>query len=276
MTKRIVLCADDYGQAEAISAGILALIQAQRLSATSCMVNMPDWPKHAVKLKPYQGQVDIGLHFNLTHGKALSSLYIDTYGKSFFPLSTLLRKAFLGQLNQAAIEAECSVQIQHFHHQLGFMPDFIDGHQHVHQFPIIRKALIQVYEQQLRKQPCYVRSVNEKIKLTDIFHDFKKIIIYFTGTKALKRLLTQYRIPHNASFAGIYHFDLANQYATLFPRFLEEVGDRGLIMCHPGLDQAHPEGDEIAVARRYEYDYFMSADFKIFCQKQDVSLIRGC
>jgi predicted glycoside hydrolase/deacetylase ChbG (UPF0249 family) len=63
--KRIVLCADDYGQAPAISQGIIELLNQSRLSATSCMVNMPDWPVSAKELLPFINYVDLGLHFNL-------------------------------------------------------------------------------------------------------------------------------------------------------------------------------------------------------------------
>jgi predicted glycoside hydrolase/deacetylase ChbG (UPF0249 family) len=41
--KRIVLCADDFGQSAAISQGILQLVQAGRLSAVSCMTEADSW-----------------------------------------------------------------------------------------------------------------------------------------------------------------------------------------------------------------------------------------
>src|SRR5262245_51710288 len=108
--KNIVLCADDYGQAPPISAGILSLIKHRRLSAVSCMVNTPFWREHAQWLKPYSSQIDIGLHLNLTEGKPLSETYQAVHGDTFFPLPTVLRRTFLRVLNQDAIAAECQAQ----------------------------------------------------------------------------------------------------------------------------------------------------------------------
>src|SRR5688572_11966045 len=111
MKKRIVLCADDYGQALAISEGIVNLLSAQRLSAVSCIVNTVSWGDHAKWLLPFHPQTDIGLHFNLTEGKALSEQYIEIHGRQFLPLSQMLWRALGRKLNKSAIEAECHAQI---------------------------------------------------------------------------------------------------------------------------------------------------------------------
>lgn len=269
--KRIVLCADDYGQAEAISQGILSLIEKGRLSATSCMVNTQFWPSHAKRLMPFVNQVDLGLHFNLTEGKAMSEQYIALHGTELMPLRTLLGKAFLGKLNQAAIEAELHTQIDRFVSAVGFLPRFIDGHQHVHQFPIIRNALIKVYEQRLCQENVCVRLVNTKIKLKDFANGFKKIIIQATGVKALRNLLKQHKICYNQSFAGIYTFSQASHYNQLFYRFLSEIGDGGLIMCHPGLLSSSTE-DNIAKARYEEYLYISSSQFLEDCKRHRIQL----
>src|SRR5438876_1108370 len=183
MKKRIVLCADDYGQALAISQGIIHLIKEGRLSATSCMVNTSHWLDHAKWLIPYQHQIDIGLHFNLTSGNILSPGYVLKHGENFFSLPILLLKTFFRNLDQVAIEAECHAQIDRFFDAMGFLPHYIDGHQHVHQFPIIREAVIAVYEKRLRWQNAYVRLINEAITPQDLFFDTKKIIIQASGSK---------------------------------------------------------------------------------------------
>lgn len=273
MKKSIVLCADDYGQAPAISQGIITLIQHGRLSATSCLVTSPYWQEHAKWLLPYRSQIDIGLHFNLTEGKALSQSFIQTYGKQLWPLTTLLRNALLRSLDESVIEAECQAQITHFEKVLGFLPRFIDGHQHVHQFPIIRDALIKVYEERLRPQQSYVRLINEKIKPIDFIKDFKKIIIHGMGTKGLKKLLNTHEIPHNQTFAGIYSFSNASRFDEVFPQFLQEVGDKGLIMCHPGL-QSTDSNDIIAKARFNEYRYFFSGKFLEDCVDHGIVIKR--
>lgn len=268
MTKRIVLCADDYGQAEAISSGILALIEKQRLSATSCLVTAQNFAEQGKWLLPFRGKVGIGLHFNLTDGQALSKQM------TFLPLSTLLLKASLRQLRQSDIEAELNAQIDRFNEIMGQLPDYLDGHQHVHQFPVIRDAVIKVYEERLRERKSYIRLVNMRIKPSDLVFDFKKWVIFATGTWAFKRLLLSHNIPHNQSFAGIYSFKLSDDYRTRFQGFLSEIGEQGLIMCHPGLLANDPH-DPIASTREKELQYLESNAFIEDCKTYSVILTYG-
>lgn len=273
MKKRIVLCADDYGQAPAISQGILALVKQGRLSAVSCLATHPFWLEHASWLKPYQAEVDVGLHWNLTEGKPLSQAFHKAYGEQLFTLPTLMRQAFLRKLNQSVLEAECHAQLDSFESAFGCLPRFIDGHQHVHQFPVIRAALVNVYQQRLQAQGAYVRLVAIKIKPSDLLNNYKKIIIYTMGTRGLQSLLTQRGIPHNHSFSGIYPFPQARHYPALFPQFLKEVHEGGLIMCHPGFNSVDAD-DAIAKARVAEYQYFASDQFLDDCAAQNVAVAR--
>lgn len=277
MTKRIVLCADDYGQALEISQGIITLIKANRLSATTCLVNSPQWPEHAKWLIPFQDQIDIGLHVNLTEGRACSPLYLETYGECFFPLSTLMRKAFCLNLAPSAIVAECHAQLDRFVKAMGFLPRFLDGHQHIQQFPVIRDALLCVYQERLQQTNAYMRVSHEKIHWRSFFDDVggacKKMVIYASGARAFQQCLAKHHIPHNHSFAGIYSFTKACQYKHLFRHFLQDIQDGGMIMCHPGLASSS-ETDSLTTSRYLEYEYLLSDVFLSDCEQHGVVLQR--
>lgn len=257
--KHIILCADDYGQNSAISQAIIELIQRHRLSAASCMTASIDWPEHAKWLKDYQNQIDIGLHFNLTEGN-----------KSWGSLSTLLLKSLLHRLDKDAIVAELNTQIDLFVNEMGCFPDFIDGHQHVHLFPVIRDALFAVYEKRLRHTHCYIRNVSHPLKIGQSGY-IKQLIIQLSGANAFKKQLLQRKIPHNASFSGIYEFSNHAEYASNFDNFLNNITDNGLIMCHPGKPNMHST-DTIADARITEYAYLMSEQFVATCHKRGVTI----
>ena len=64
--KPILLCADDFAQSRAISAGILALARAGHVSAVSCFTDSPLWPELGRELTDARKDLLIGLHFNLT------------------------------------------------------------------------------------------------------------------------------------------------------------------------------------------------------------------
>jgi predicted glycoside hydrolase/deacetylase ChbG (UPF0249 family) len=273
MKKRIVLCADDYGQAKAISLAILSLLEKGRLSAASCMVNTNDWAEHAQWLLPFHHQVDLGLHFNLTQGRALSAEYRETHGENFYSLTKVMRLALMHSFSGSAIEAELNAQIDRFEQALGKLPDHLDGHQHVHQFPVIREAVVRVYEKRLRPKKAYIRLINPSFRMSDAFRQFKKIIVYAMGSLPMKRLLSVHGIPHNLSFAGIYSFDRSAQYPQFFQDFLQVIGDEGLIMCHPGFSA--PEGEDlIADARLAEYQYLGSPQFVEDCEAARVVVKR--
>jgi|SRR3989339_1554496 len=249
--KSFILCADDFAYNQAISASILELIKQQRISATSCMANMPNWPAAAKQLKEFDGQIDIGLHFNVTEGPALTTI-------AFKPLKKLLIHSFFRTLNQKCIYNELCAQIDEFVKHFGRLPDYIDGHQHVHQFPIIRSALIQAYQCYFPEKKAYIR-----VSSNGFSWSLKSLIINLSGALSLKRQLTQLDIPHNQSFAGIYNLDPQQNYANLFSSFIKEISDHGLIMCHP----ANRSSDEIAAARQQEFDFFSGEEFAAVLEK---------
>ena len=153
--KHIILCADDYGQNLDLSQAIIDLIERKCLSATSCLTTFPAWREAGLWLTSLQNQIDIGLHFNMTEGRSLTSAI------TFMSLPQLLVKAHLRQLSRSAIEVELNAQIDQFISILGRAPDFIDGHQHVHQFPVISDAIINVYQHRFKNTSVYLRYAHE-------------------------------------------------------------------------------------------------------------------
>jgi predicted glycoside hydrolase/deacetylase ChbG (UPF0249 family) len=273
--KNIILCADDYAQSPAISQGIINLIAQKRLSATSCMVNSSYWPEHAAWLKPYIEQVDIGLHFNLTYGAPLDEMpYMARSG--YLPsVNRLLIESHLGMLSYNEIYAELTRQLTAFNKGLGKMPDFIDGHQHIHCFPIIRQVLLDYYDKNLRGTRTWLRNIcpAKTGQLLQPPATHKKIILFAIGGKFFKNKIIKTNIPHNNSFSGIYKFNTINSYGDLFIVFLKSIEHGGLIMCHPGLSN-NDLSDPITKSRAIEYEYLSSDRFLVDMQQYDFALAR--
>jgi chitin disaccharide deacetylase len=275
MEKRIVLCADDYGQGLAISKGIIDLLERGRLSATSCLVNMPDWKAQAAWLKPWLSKLDIGLHFNLTLGSPLSQVYRQKYGEVFRPLSWLLPRSLLHILDKETIKAECHAQLDAFIEILG-CPSHIDGHQHIQQFPIVREALLEVYTARFKTSLPYIRCSLMRGNQSGYLNKIKKITINSLGGQTLLTLLEKQNFPHNPDFSGVYAFKTI-EYSQIFRRFLEDIRAGGIIMCHPGLPQLKDE-DTMALTRWHEYQYLMSDAFLTDCRNYQVVVhpFRNC
>jgi predicted glycoside hydrolase/deacetylase ChbG (UPF0249 family) len=262
-SKTVVLCADDFGLNKGVSQGILKLVRMKRLSALSCMVNMPGFIAHAQELLALKGQVRIGLHFNLTEGNFLS-----IPDKPCFSLNELLFKTHSRLIKLALIAQEFKYQLMHFVEVIGCLPDFIDGHQHIHQFPRIRQVILDLYDAQLRQQNTFIRAtypaLSPKFRL-------KAKVLALTGGKALSMELKKLAIPHNHCFSGIYNFAPETKYRELFCSWLGDLSDFTLIMCHPG--EACDEYDAIAPARLVELNYFSSDDFISDCAQHKIQLL---
>jgi predicted glycoside hydrolase/deacetylase ChbG (UPF0249 family) len=222
--KPFILCADDYGLSQPINEAIIELIQLKRLDAVSCMVNMGHWDKDALLLKPYSHDVQIGLHFNLTEKKSLTPLPKSHFGS----LKRLMICSHLHGLKQRLIEREFEAQLDRFMQVMGKAPDFIDSHQYIHQFPVIRQALVQVYQKKFKDKKPYIRvavnSLCDAFKRS--FKNPKQLIIALTGALSLKRVLNRFHIPYNNGFSGIYDFSTHKPFSTLFESFIKELNGR--------------------------------------------------
>lgn len=257
-TKYIILCADDYGQNQTISDGIIQLAKHARINAISCMVNANGWAAASQELIPLQSSIYLGLHLNFTEGNALSAKWKKHHGCSFPSLQTIIKKASLQQLNSNAIIAEIQAQIDAYTHTMNAYPDFIDGHQHVHQLPMIRDALLKLYEA-LPQTIFFRKTSNEWRDL--VLNGFpKRQIIALLGGLSFSRELRQKNILCNTSFSGIYDFKNSEHYGQYFKQFLLQSRDGGLIMCHPGLP-SEDKHDPLYQYREHELNYFMSNQF---------------
>jgi len=257
--KQITLCADDYAQNTAISEGILYLAEKGRINATSCMVNSNAWDDAHPSLRSIQHTTYVGMHFNLTHGHALSSSWKKQYGVQLPGMSLLLTQAYLRRLHPDVIAAELQAQLDAFTQAMNTYPDFIDGHQHIHQLPVIRDALLTAYKR-LPPDVSIRKTCNgwRELLSTDGFP--KRQVITLLGGITFQNRLSRQNISTNSSFSGIYNFKNAQNYRYFFKQFLSHSQDGGLIMCHPG----HPSDDQsdpLHPFRHLELKYLMSDDY---------------
>jgi predicted glycoside hydrolase/deacetylase ChbG (UPF0249 family) len=251
MEKHLVLCADDFSLNPAVNAGILSLLDSGRLSAVSCMTQSPTWPADAKQLAPWKNRVDTGLHFNLT--QAFPACYSTS-------LPALMLQSQLRLLDRTAIRDSFCRQLDRFEQAMGSAPDFIDGHQHVHLFPVIRDIVINEYLRRYGNatHKPWVRSLHA---LPADSGQFKARVLRAMGARALHVLLVQHRIPHNSAFAGVYDFNPDEDIDERMQHWLAALPDGGLIMCHPALENTGND-DPIAAARYNEYRYLSGSAFR--------------
>ncbi len=252
----LILCADDYALTEGVSRAIGELAAARRLSATSAMVTMPHWPAMAPRLAAHRGHLAVGLHLNLTLGAPAGPMPRLAPGGSFPGRNALMLRALPGLLDAREARGEIERQLDAFEKRIGFPPDHIDGHEHVHVLPGIRAALLDTVARRYGPVKPLVRDPSDRwpaiaARRTSRGKAFG-VAALALGLAAQARRL---QIPTNEGFSGFSRFDEAVPYADELADALIAPGPRHIVMCHPGHADAELASLDPVVRRRHmEYE----------------------
>jgi predicted glycoside hydrolase/deacetylase ChbG (UPF0249 family) len=273
-TRRITLCADDYGISPGVNRAIVDLIARGRLNATSVMTVGAALERSDVAALNEAAATNpncaIGLHLTLTAPfRPLTMYFRPLDGGTFLPLGTMLRLATLRRLDPEIMRGEIAAQLAAFTELFGRAPDYVDGHQHVHLFPQVRDAFLgavkdaapDAWVRQCGRPARRPRRGGAKALLLDI------LSVEFRRRAARTALAT------NTGFAGAYDFTKAGDFAALMAGFLAGIPDGGLVMCHPGfVDDMLIALDPLTHQREREYQFLASDDFARLLDAQGVRL----
>lgn len=251
--RRLVVCADDFGQSEPVDAGILRLAEAGRVTAVSCLAGRPAFARDAPAL--LRTGADAGLHLDLTEGAA---------GDPPEALGSLVLRSHLGAVDRRALRRSIAAQADAFERVAGRAPAFVDGHRHVHQLPIVRDLLLDELTRRWGRALPLVR-----VTVPRRWRGMKAAVVAALGGRALRRDLQARGIPHNADFVGVYGFEPGAPYRALVQRWLASLEDGAMLMCHPG----EASEDVISAARMNELAYLGSQDFEADCAAASVERV---
>jgi chitin disaccharide deacetylase len=276
----IVLCADDYGIAPGVGEAIRHLLSLGRISATSCMTGSEFWPEEARRLKPFEESADIGLHLTLTDQAPLAAMpHLAPQGR----MPNIMRMIFLAhgrKLGQPTLRNELKGEIlrqfDRFEAEFGRPPAYLDGHQHVHQLPIVRDLVIELYRERLAQGGAYMRYCTERFGaiLSRRHYVGESLGIAVLGQRFARRARNA-GIPGNRRFSGVHDFSGRIPYGVLFESFIANASAGTLVMCHPGIaDAALEAADRVTVQRQEEYQYFLSNEFLESLKRHNVSISR--
>lgn len=273
---RLILCADDYGIAPGVSRAIRRLLDAGRLTATSCMAVSPHWPAEAAALRPYAERADIGLHLTLTHVPPLGPLPSLCRDGRLPDIRTLTMRAWTRRLDLGEIAAELDRQLDAFEHAFGRPPAFLDGHQHVHQLPGVRDVVLALWQRRLAAPRAWLRVTDEPLALVwrRGVSRGEAAILSLLG-RGFGRRARARGLPVNDGFAGVQDFSGRVPYPRLFERFLAFARGRHLVMCHPGeVDEALRAVDDVTSAREDELRFLEGDAFPALVARHGLSLGR--
>ena len=261
---------DDFGLHAGVNAAVLRLASLQRVNAVACMVGAPSWHAAREQLASLEAAgVEIGLHLDFTE----------------FPLDPTLRRAlpvlqgaaYTGRLDESRVRVEIERQHAALEQALGHTPAFVDGHQHVHQLPMIRRLLIDVLGSRAGTRRPWLRSTRPAPRghlrraSATLAQRVKPRLISALGGAALTDLARAGGYAQNRHLLGVYNFSGdAQHYRALLRDWLARASDGDLLMCHPS--EACEAHDVILHARITEYVVLTSPAFLEMLDEAGVTL----
>ena len=263
MTKPLILCADDYALSPGLTRGILAALEAGRINATGAMTNRPFWKEAARDVLGFAERADIGLHLNFTFGSPLGGMAKLAPSGDLPKLGPFLKAARAGTLPREEIRAEIARQIDAFEQTAGRIPAFIDGHQHVQLFPVVREALFDEVVRRGYAGKVWLRDSSDSLWAILLRRvEIPKALIVAWLARGFAAEAARFGFQVNHGFAGFSAFDAARDFGKDFARYCMHQGDRPLIMCHPGyMDDDPLAGDEVTASREAELRFLLSDEW---------------
>jgi chitin disaccharide deacetylase len=275
MSRRIWLCADDYGISPGVNRAIRDLIENGRLNATSAMVVGPaigrdeaNALKASAKASP---RCAIGLHATLTAPfRPLTMHFRPIEGGLFLAHTTLLRRGLMGRLDSELIHTELTVQLETFADLFGRPPDFVDGHQHVQLYPGVRKAFLAAVKEAAPN--AWIRQCGRNRSWVQGLDQPKALVLDVLSAQ-FRRRAARAGLAFNPAFAGAYDFSKEPEFGALMRQFVQGMPEAGVVMCHPGIvDDVLIGLDPLTVQREREYDFLRGEQFLPLLATNEVTL----
>lgn len=250
------IIADDYGLSPTVDDAIRMLMGCDAIDGTSCMTLFPEWVTQATLLRQQaaRSKAEIGLHLTLTDFPASGR----RDGKPMPRLQGLLKSSLLGTLHRDEIEAELDAQLERFVEGIGKLPDFIDGHQHVHFLPVVRRWLEKRVDRlrQGNRLP-WLRGA-PSIGLAGGFRMKAKVAIVRLLSRGFDRQLAAAGYVVRGPLIGFYDWGKPSNFFEIL-ELIENVLPHGaVLMCHPGwIDETLISRDRMVTARPFEFERLM-------------------
>ena len=263
---RLIVCADDYGIESGVDEGIVELAAAGRLSATSCLTGATGFAARARDLSGLD--IDLGVHLNFTESLGGAGTYRSH--------PVLVALAYVRRLNRTCVRDQIKMQLDLFEQHIGRAPDFIDGHLHVHQLPVIRDQLVDIVTTRYGSAPPWLRDTmpGELDQSLPFMQRFKPQVIAALGGPALAALARLSGLRCNLGFFGSYDFERPHPpYPVLLEAWLRHATDGSLLMTHPARSFA--AGVAFGRDRLEEFATLGSDIFTEFLQRYRLRICRG-
>ncbi len=159
---------------------------------------------------------------------------------------------------------------------IGRAPAYVDGHQHVHQFPVVRDELLAELAERYGEYKPWLRSTRRDREAGARARwgwrsALKPWIVQRLGASGLASAAKELGYPQNGRLLGVYDFaGGSDRYGRLIANWLSSSRQGDLLMCHPSV--AIDCADSMINARRAEFEVLSGPAFEVQLRDAAVTL----
>lgn len=214
-----MITADDYGMSPSINQAIEALIEVGVVEGCSVMILGDIDPERLTQMRR-DHNIQIGLHLDLNHFiklKVRNIILIYIY--------SCLSPKFCKKIKRQIIH-----QVAQFEQHFGYLPDYVDGHQHCQMLQPVIETVIELITHP--KKQFWIRnsaSHDQNIKAILI-----RMISYRNWKKSLKLRNVQYR-----NLFGVYNFISQKVFLNKLNLYDYKKMENSNFMVHPCIDTSY-------------------------------------
>jgi predicted glycoside hydrolase/deacetylase ChbG (UPF0249 family) len=280
--RRLVVTADDFGIGPMTTRGILRLALGGRVTCAVLIVNAPDAERSVDEWRAAGRPMELGWHPCFTLDRPISkprdvASLVDRDGR-FLNLGTLLKRLAMGRVRRTEVAREARSQYDRFIEIVGTRPTVVNAHHHLHVFPVIGGALLELFARDGVRP--YIRRVQEPLStfLRIPGARIKRFVLGSLGSfVALK--VDRLGFPGNDWLAGVTE-NACLASPDFFARWLATIpGQTVELMCHPGEYDLTLEGRDGSATdggldrRVKELKFLEHDDFLQACARAGFELI---
>jgi hopanoid biosynthesis associated protein HpnK len=272
--RRLIVHADDFGISERVNEGIVEAHRNGILTSASLIASGEAF-EHAIGLSRATPTLDVGVHLTLVDEEPVAAVdavrtLLDSDGRFYPRAATFMKRYLSGAISLAEIRCELDAQIAKVIAH-GVRATHLDGHQHLHMVPGIRRA---VGELARKYGISFIRYPREAVKLY-MLHDKHSLgrlpqLLILNAFCAFARTSDATRPDH---FCGFFYGGRLSKENLM--TVLEHLPKNGIceLMCHPGLSDPHSRYAHWGYRWQDERDALTDKDVKDHLRARGVELI---
>lgn len=271
---KLIVHADDLGLSEKVNEGIVRAHLEGIVTSSSLMANGAAF-EHAVRLIRSTPTLDVGVHLTLTGEAPVSKpadipSLLNQDGHFNDHANAFVKRYLLRKISLEAIRKELDAQIRKAMDH-GVAISHLDGHQHIHMLPGIRRIVGELAKQYAIPSIRYPRERLHPYMLLEKHGIGRLIQLLALNTFCAIARTTDARRPD--FFAGFFFGGNLTEENLI--KVLKHLPSSGVceLMCHPGLQDTDSRYKHWGYPWERELDALTSQNVKTLLQRRGVELI---